>query len=105
MLYDEAKRISEEIKELCRDPKHPARTMAKEVMRALNAEMDKTRKRSRGGFQKFKTAGNLNQTQVFNLDKLKAFEVASKYEKQLLKAFDRAKEQAGDTEIGSDGDI
>ena len=49
MLYDEAKRIDEEIRELCRDSKHPSRTMSKEVMRALNSELEKIRKRSKGG--------------------------------------------------------
>lgn len=94
MLYDEAKSINEQIRELCRDSKHPSRTMAKEVMRALNSELEKTRKRSRGaGNNRFSTS--MDQTQAFNMEKLKSFDVPAKYEKQLLKAFERAKEYAG----------
>ncbi len=96
MLYDEAKRISEEIRELCKDSKHPSRTMAKEVMRALNSEMEKVRRRSRGGGARF--SGNMDQTQIFNMEKLKNFDVPPKYEKQILKALDKAKEHAGITD-------
>ncbi len=98
MLFGEAKKISEEIKELCKDMKHPSRIMAREVMRALNAEMDKMRKRS-GSFQKSRSAPKLDQAQMYNREKLKCFKIDSKYEKQLLKALERAKEQAGVTEI------
>lgn len=37
----------------------------------------------------------MDQTQAFNMEKLKSFDVPAKYEKQLLKAFERAKEYAG----------
>ena len=94
MLYDEAKRISEEIRELCNDSKHPSRTMAKEVLRALNSELEKIRKRSKGGGGRF-SSGSMDQTQIFNMEKLKSFDVPAKYEKQLLKALEKAKEYAG----------
>lgn len=95
MLYDEAKRISEEIRELCKDSKHPSRTMSKEVMRALNSELEKIRRRSKGGGGGRFSSGSMDQTQIFNMEKLKSFDVPPKYEKQLLKAFEKAKEYAG----------
>ena len=94
MLYDEAKRIDEEIRELCKDSKHPSRTMSKEVMRALNSELEKIRKRSKGGGGG-RSFGPMDQTQIFNMEKLKSFDVPPKYEKQILKALEKAKEYAG----------
>ena len=94
MLYDEAKRIDEEIRELCKDSKHPSRTMSKEVMRALNSELEKIRKRSKGGGGG-RFSGSMDQTQIFNMEKLKSFDVPPKYEKQILKALEKAKEYAG----------
>jgi predicted Rdx family selenoprotein len=94
MLYDEAKRIDEEIRELCKDSKHPSRTMSKEVMRALNSELEKIRKRSKGGGGG-RFSASMDQTQMFNMEKLKSFDVPSKYEKQILKALEKAKEYAG----------
>lgn len=94
MLYDEAKRIDEEIRELCRDSKHPSRTMSKEVMRALNSELEKIRKRSKGGGGG-RSFGPMDQTQIFNMEKLKSFDVPPKYEKRILKALEKAKEYAG----------
>ena len=96
MLYDEAKRINEEIRELCKDSKHPSRTMAKEVLRALNSELEKIRRRSKGGGGGGRfSAGSMDQAQIFNMEKLKSFDVPAKYEKQLLKALEKAKEYAG----------
>lgn len=95
MLYDEAKRINEEIRELCKDSKHPSRTMSKEVMRALNSELEKIRKRSKGSGGSRFSAVTMDQTQIFNMEKLKSFDVPAKYEKQLLKALEKAKEYAG----------
>ena len=95
MLYDEAKRINEEIRELCKDSKHPSRTMAKEVLRALNSELEKIRRRSKGGGGGRFSSGSMDQAQIFNMEKLKSFDVPAKYEKQLLKALEKAKEYAG----------
>lgn len=94
MLYDDAKRIDGEIRVLCRDSKHSSRTMSKEVMRALNAELQKVRKRSRGGGGRF-SSGSMDQTQIYNMEKLNNFDVPPKYERQILKALEKAKEFAG----------
>ena len=37
----------------------------------------------------------MDQTQIFNMEKLKSFDVPPKYEKQILKALEKAKEYAG----------
>ncbi|MCE5202117.1 MAG: hypothetical protein LLF78_06380 [Synergistaceae bacterium] len=100
MEYAEARKINEEITELCRDQKHPSRIMAREVMRSLNAEMEQARKRS-GGFQRNKSPKSrqpLNQTQSFYSNKTRGFTIDVKAEARLLKALEKAKESRGITE-------